>query len=170
MATLTVADGRGGVDTCDVLITVVDNVPPEVMCTTDVVALWPPKHNMKTVTLIVVATDECADPDFIFPLTVYVTSDEQDNANGVGDGNTTGDVNGQDGFSGPVDVTSMFTWNVDLTRWEGTIELRAERDGTMDGRKYTINVTALDSLGNIGDTSCCIVVPHDRRRGGGNNN
>ena len=39
-----------------------------------------------------------------------------------------------------------------------------------NGRKYTIDVVALDNQLNAAITSCCIVVPHDRRRGGGNNN
>ena len=170
MATLTVTDGRGGVDICDVMIEVQDTTPPEVLCTTSVASLWPPKHKMVEVSIIVAPTDACAEPEFIFPLFIFVSSDEPDNANGVGDGNTTGDVNGQDGFSAPVDILGQMTWDATALVYTGTILLRAERDGTQDGRKYTIDVTALDSQNNPAITSCCVVVPHDRRGGQGNNN
>ncbi len=163
MATLTVVDGRGGVGVRDVLITVEDTTPPEVMCTTSVAALWPPKHGLVPVALIVTATDECAEPGEILPITVRVSSSEPDNANGVGDGNTTGDVNGQDGYTAPVDVTSVFDYDASTDRWTGTVLLRAERDGTGTGRKYTLDVLAMDSHGNPAATSCCVVVPHDRR-------
>ncbi len=163
MATLTVADGRGGVDVCDVLITVQDTVPPEVMCSTDVAALWPPNHGMVPVTLVVTATDECSDPDDILPITVTVRSSEPDDAQGGGDGNTGGDVNGLDGYTTPVNVTSGFTYDSLNGRWTGTVLLRAERQGSGNGRKYTIDVIANDSHGNAANTSCVVVVPHDRR-------
>jgi hypothetical protein len=41
--------------------------------------------------------------------------------------------------------------------------LRAEREGNGVGRKYTIDVSALDSSGNQATTSCCVIVPHDKR-------
>jgi hypothetical protein len=165
MATLTVADGRGGVDICDVLIEVQDTQPPEVMCTTSAAALWPPRHEMIEVQVIVTATDDCEYPDFVFPLVITCRSDEPDDAGGVGDGNTTGDVDGQDGFTAPVDIFGSMEWDSVNHRYTGTISLRAERDGTGDGRKYTIDVMALDSHGNAAITSCCVVVPHDRRGG-----
>jgi len=40
----------------------------------------------------------------------------------------------------------------------------------MDGRKYTIDVVALDNAGNMTIASCCVVVPHDNQGGGGNDN
>ena len=168
MATLTVTDGRGGVSTCDVLVNVQDTTPPEVMVTTDVAALWPPKHDMRAVTCIITTSDVCENPDpTIIPLVVTVRSDEPDNATGNGDGNTTGDVNGSDGFTAPVDVTSLFSFDANLGddgAWVATIQIRAERDGTGDGRAYVIDVIAFDTIGNVVTTSCVIVVPHDRRR------
>ena len=167
MATLTVTDGRGGVAICDVLVTVEDTEPPEVMCTSDVAALWPPNHKMQEVTLIVTATDACAAPGSVLPITVYVRSNEPDDAPGLGDGSTTGDVNGSDGYSvspGGIDVTPFMVYDSANQQWMGTLQLRAERDGTGKGRKYTIDVQALDPSGNSNDTSCCIVVPHDRRK------
>lgn len=163
MATLTVADGRGGIDACDVLITVQDTTAPEVMVTTDKALLWPPKHAMVPVEIVIVATDACADPDEILPITVTVRSDERDDAPGGGDGNTHGDVNGQDGYVAPVDVTGEFHYDEGTGLWTGTVRLRAERAGSGHGRKYTIDVQAMDSNGNASTTSCCVVVPHDRR-------
>ncbi len=169
MATLTVTDGRGGVAVDDVTIIVQDETPPEVLVTTDFGALWPPKHVMRTVRIYIVATDACADPEYIFPLSVTVRSDEEDDAAGGGDGSTTGDVNGEDGFTAVVDllVDSYSWWDPVEEHYAGTIELRAERAGDGDGRCYTIDIGALDSNGNWAYTSCCIVVPHDRRGGGG---
>lgn len=163
MATLTVADGRGGIGVCDVLITVQDTLPPELMCTTDRAMLWPPKHAMIPVTILITATDECADPGDILPITVRVSSDEPDDAPGGGDGHTYGDVDGHDGYTAPVDVTAKFAYDPLTGRWTGTVRLRAERAGSGDGRKYTIDVEAFDSHGNAAVTSCCVVVPHDRR-------
>ena len=163
MATLTVTDGRGGVCVDDVVITIQDTTPPEVMVTTDCAALWPPKHDMREVTIIIFATDTCEDPENVIPLIVTVSSNEPDNANGNGDGNTIGDVGGQDGHAGYVDVTSSFAYDVDLGAWIGTIQLRAERDGDGNGRAYTIDVSAWDTYNNIATTSCVVVVPHDKR-------
>ncbi|MCI0587692.1 MAG: hypothetical protein L0323_12695, partial [Planctomycetes bacterium] len=44
-----------------------------------------------------------------------------------------------------------------------TIELRAERANSGDGRQYTIDVAAFDSADNVATASCVVVVPHDRR-------
>jgi hypothetical protein len=138
-------------------------MPPEVMCTTNLSALWPPNHGMVPVSLIVKATDSCSDPEAILPIAVCVSSSEPDDAQGGGDGNTSGDVNGSDGFTAPVSVTSGFTYDAVNDRWTGTVLLRAERQGSGNGRKYTIVVTATDSQGNAATTSCCVVVPHDQR-------
>jgi len=163
MATLTVADGRGGVDVHDVLITVQDAEPPEVQCTTDIAMLWPPRHTMMPVTLVVLATDACAEPGDILPITVRVSSNEPDDADGNGDGAALGDVGGFDGYGAAVDVTSSFVHDPVTGLWTGTVFLRAERAGDGSGRKYTIDVQAMDSSGNTAATSCCVVVPHDRR-------
>jgi hypothetical protein len=163
MATLTVTDGRGGLCICDVIITVVDSIPPEVECTSDLAMMWPPNHKMWTVELVVLATDACSDPSLIDPLTVTVRSSEPDDASGAGDGQTTGDVNGSDGFTAPVDITPLMIFDNATQTYTTTLQLRAERDGTGSGRKYTIDVAARDSHGNVGKASCCIVVPHDKR-------
>jgi hypothetical protein len=163
MATLTVTDGRGGVCTSDVIVVVQDTTPPEVMVTTDVASLLPANHGMRTVTLLVTATDACLEPGEVIPITVTVRSDEPDNASGGGDGNTTGDVNGSDGFTSPVEVSALLLPGLLPGTFVATIQLRAERANSGDGRQYTIDVAAFDSADNVAIASCVVVVPHDRR-------
>lgn len=163
IATLTVTDGKGGVDVDEVVITVVDTTPPEVFCTTDRAALWPPNHEMVPVQVIVQATDACAAPEDLILLSVTITSDEPDDAEGLDDGETSGDTNGSDGFASPVDVTGALTFNPLTGAFEGTVQLRAERDGNGDGRTYTILAQVVDTQGNLATASCVVVVPHDRR-------
>lgn len=94
-------------------------------------------------------------PDF----TVWASSDEPDN--GVGDGNTTGDVNGAEGFSSPVDVTGAFVGAGKL--FDGVISLRSERAGPGDGREYTVT-GVLDGSEDFGprELDCSVEVPHDQ--------
>ena len=135
-ATLTVTDGQGGVDVDDVVITVVDASPPEVACTTNVAALWPPNHQMVEVDVFIDATDACTAPEDLILLTVEISSNEPDD--GLGDGDTLGDVNGEDAFAELLDVASDFTFNPITASFEGTVFLRAERGGIGDGRAYSI--------------------------------
>jgi hypothetical protein len=94
-------------------------------------------------------------------LQVTAASDELDN--GPADGNTTGDVDGQDGHTGPVDVSANFTFDPTVNAWVGTVNLRAERAGTGDGRTYTLDASLVDAAGNVvAQDSCTVDVPHDR--------
>jgi len=163
MATLTVTDGNGGVSTCDTVVTVIDTTPPTVMCSSNLATLWPPNHKMRSVSLLVEVTDLASMGPV--PIVAVLRSDEPDDAPGNGDGNTTGDVNGFDGYSAPVDVTSHFVFNPLLGphgSWIAVVQLRAERQGAGDGRCYTLDVVATDSFGNESYMSCCIVVPHNQ--------
>ena len=76
------------------------------------------------------ASDNCPNPS----LSVAVYSDEDDEAP-TGDGNHS------------PDAKNIAT---------GTLRLRAERDGNLDGRVYLIIVTATDSSGNM--SKCCQTV------------
>jgi hypothetical protein len=60
-----------------------------------------------------------------------ITSDEPDNAQGAGDGNTVNVIQG-----------------ADLGTPDAHFSLRAERAGTGDGRTYTVMYTAMDNCGN----------------------
>ena len=135
---------------------------PEVACTTDLAALWPPNHKMREVRVVIDATDLCTDAAELVLLEVIVTSDEPDNAPGDDDGNTTGDTDGEDGFTAPVDVTEFFAFNPETGRFEGSVFLRAERAEGGSGRNYTIQATIANGFGNATTSSCIVVVPVDQ--------
>lgn len=116
-------------------------------------------HNMVEVQIFIDAIDLCTLPTDLLLLEVIVTSDEPDNAPGDGDGNTTGDTDGQDGFTAPVDVTPFFTFNPATAGFEGSIFLRAERADGGGGRTYTIEATVVNDFNNWGTSSCVVVVP-----------
>ena len=138
--TLTVSDGiEEDSDTVD--ITVVDTTPPDITVELNRDVLWPPNHKLVDICATVEVTDIC-DDDPTFELT-SITSDEPDN--GKGDGNTTGDIQGAE-FGTP-DVK---------------FQLRSERIGNGDGRKYTIVYTAMDDSGNEATATVCVTVPHDQ--------
>lgn len=165
--TLTVTDSNGVSSTDDVIISVVDETPPEVACTTDLVTLSPAKSQMVPVNVSIVATDLCVAPDDLVLVGVSASSDEADDLDGRSDGTTTGDTHGADGFSSPVDVTNEFTWNSVTESFEGSILLRAERDKNGDGRAYTISATVIDSSGNLTESSCVVLVPTSKGGGSG---
>jgi len=97
---------------------------------------------MVDITATVTCRDIC-DVDLTVVLT-SITSNEPDNAIGIGDGNTIDDIQGA--------VTGTEDYE---------FKLRAERAGTGDGRVYTITYTVTDASGNSADESATVVVPHD---------
>ncbi|MDA1014630.1 MAG: hypothetical protein O3A00_09285 [Planctomycetota bacterium] len=150
--------------TDDVVITVTDTTAPEVVCTTDLASLTPANSEMTLVEIYVEATDLCARPEDLELLIVQIESSEPDDASGKSDGTTTGDTNGQDGHSAPVDVTGNFAFNELTASFEGSVLLRAERDKKGSGRTYSITAWVRDTQGNPAQTSCVVVVP---KSGGG---
>jgi len=159
LVTLTVTDGKGGVDADDVLIVVEDSTPPVLICTTDRIALWPPRHQMVEVEISVIVSDACSTPA---AMTVSCTVESSEPDDAKGDGAFTGDVDGKDGHTDPVPVTLAY----DSTKgaFVGTVALRAERDGSGEGRVYSIVCDVEDASGNSGSASCVVVVPHDKRK------
>jgi hypothetical protein len=94
------------------------------------IQLWPPNHEYHTVTIVQMVesvSDNCSSLGLGDVVIEKVTSDEPDN--GLDDGNTTNDI-----VIGP-DCRS--------------VELRAERAETSDGRVYTITLRLSDSRGNV---------------------
>jgi hypothetical protein len=100
--------------------------------------LWPPNHSLVPVTVSVAAID---DYGISSEKIVAVTTDEAQN--GQGDGNTTPD------------------W---VITGDLTLELRAERAGTGNGRTYTITVEVADTCGNKTQKSTTVVVPKSKGR------
>ena len=125
-ATLTVTDEDGGVSVDTVRITVIDTTPPVVACTTDRAALWPPNHQFVDVSVSIEISDLCANPEDLILLDVIVSSDETDDSVGDNDGMTTGDTDGADGFTMPVEITDAFAFSPATASFEGVIRLRAE--------------------------------------------
>jgi len=122
--------------------TVVDTTPPSISVTVDPSELWPPNHRLVGVDATVAVVDECGPATFVLE---SITSDEPDDAPGVGDGNTTNDI--QNAEFGTADVA---------------FDLRAERQASGDGRTYTVTYTATDGSGNQAGAMAAVNVPHDR--------
>lgn len=136
--TLTVTDELGASASDTVVISVVDTTPPTIeSASADPAVLWPPNHKMMPVNVAVTATDVCS-PTVSCAIS-EVTSNES--VDGGGDGNTSPD------------------WTIigDLT-----VDLRAERSGSGDGRVYTITVRCTDDSGNAATAPVEVHVPHHR--------
>lgn len=122
-------------DVCSADVTVVDSTPPVVSCAATTAMLWPPNHDLVAVGLASSAVDVCSGTQ---PVTINVFGDEDDEE-GSGDGNHSPDA-----------------------RQDPALRLRAERQGSNDGRVYLILTTATDAAGNVGHGCCTVVVPHSR--------
>jgi hypothetical protein len=120
-----------------------DQEPPEIDCSITETSLWPPNHQLVNVGLTATVSDDCDDDVEIGGGPgvngVAVYSDEQDLD--VGSGNHSPDAK-----------------NVGL----GTLRLRSERAGPINGRVYLIVVQATDEAGNTGFCTQTVTVPHDQ--------
>jgi hypothetical protein len=117
-----------------------DTIPPVIAGVTPSVAvLSPPNHKLVPVTIRVAAADD-TDPTPVARI-AGVTSSEADN--GLGDGDTAGDVV----ITGPL-----------------SLQLRAERAAQGPGRTYTITVQVTDASGNSTSATTTVTVPRDQRK------
>ena len=134
---LTVNDGFGGTNTATTTITVNNiNTPPNVsQAQPSVSTLWPPNHSMVQVSILGVI-----DPDHNDTIQITsVTQDEPTNGNGDGDTDVDAVINN-----------------------DGTVLLRAERDGGGNGRVYHIHFTASDFEGSASGV-VKVSVPHNKK-------
>jgi len=133
-------DGDGLVDGEDPNCMVSSNEPPDCSAAEPSRAqLWPPNHKFRDVGI-----EGVVDPDGD-PVSIVITGISQDEElNGLGDGNTN------------VDAQGVGT---------DTARLRSERSGLGDGRVYHILFTAEDGNGGTCDGEVTVCVPHDRGRG-----
>ena len=120
---------------------VLDIVPPKLTLALSQNSLWPPNHKLVTITASITVTDDC-DPNPKVRL-VSITSNEPDN--GLGDGNTAGDVQG-----------------AAIGTDDRTFQLRAERSGRGTGRVYTVTYEASDASGNTTTQQATVSVPHSK--------
>lgn len=134
-------DSSGNTGNATQSVTIVDTTPPELSISLSRTVLWPPNHAMIPITVDVMVEDIC-DPAPTVQL-VSITSNEADN--GLGDGNTSPDIQGAE--FGTDDRSFL---------------LRAERSGLGTGRVYTITYRATDSSGNSTEQSAEVRVPHNR--------
>jgi len=131
-------DGSGNSSSCGTTVTVQDTTPPVISAiSARANVLWPPNHKMAPVTVAVTASDIC-DTAPVCKIT-SVSSNEPEN--GLGDGDTAPDW--------------QITGNL-------TLNLRAERSGTGNGRIYTIAVTCTDTSGNPSSRNVTVTVPKDQ--------
>jgi hypothetical protein len=124
-------------------------------CEIDPDELWPPNHKY-----VAVAVDLDFGSMSLTDSSVYAFASSSEPDNGTGDGNTTGDVNGHDGHTSPVDISET-CGDEDGGHAVCTIELRSERAGPGDGRVYTVGIRVMTDAGSR-DTECYVVVPHDQ--------
>ncbi len=115
-----------------------DFKPPTLEVTISPDTLWPPNHKYVTVVPTFDVSDNL-DPNPTVTL-ISVVSNEPDE--GLGDGDMPDDI---------------------VINPDGTIDLRAERSGTGDGRIYTITYVATDACGNSTEAVATVVVPFDQR-------
>lgn len=126
-------------DTVDVILS--DTTPPTLTLVPSPANLWPPNHKLRPVNVVVIATDAC-DPE---PAVVLSSISSSEPDNGLGDGDSSGDIQG-----------------ADLETDDRSFQLRAERSGTGTGRTYSAIYTVMDASGNSTDGLATVVVPHDQ--------
>ena len=124
----------------DGLVLFIDATPPQISVS-DPASLWPPDHKYQSFSVSGFVSS-VSDNGALLPVeSVYitkVTSDEEEDAVGGGDGSTTDDI-----------VIENYN----------TVKIRAEREGSGNGRVYSIYVAAQDQSGNIGTAVFRIGVP-----------
>lgn len=142
---LTVTDTNNNTATNTAIVTVLDNIPPVLTVISDPIVLWSPDHKYQKIDvseLVLSVTDNCtiltSDDVYI----TNVTSDEAEDSNGSGDGNTLNDI--------AINSTCH------------SLELRKERNGNGNGRVYTIHLKVDDGNGNSDTASCKVFVPHNK--------
>jgi uncharacterized repeat protein (TIGR03803 family) len=130
-------DGTNGVGTVFSL-SLPDTTPPTVGLSANPNSLWPPNGKM---------------------VSVVLSGTIVDNGSGVNASTATfsvADEYGQVQPSGSVAVGSGGAYSF-------SISLQASRNGNdLDGRQYTVTVSAKDNAGNLGSASTMVTVPHDQ--------
>jgi hypothetical protein len=140
--TLRAVDRGGAEALATASVSIVDTQPPAATLRLTPSLLWPPNHRMAVIRAAVEATDACGGAR---ALLMSVSSDEPDDAAGLADGATVGDIQG----------ASLGTADFNL-------QLRAERSEAGDGRTYTIVYRISDASGNASLAGAAVIVPVSR--------
>jgi hypothetical protein len=140
LVTLTVSDDKGGSGTCTATVTVADQSSPTInRVSVNPSTLWPPNHQLIPVAVTTYSYDNC---DAV-PVCKITSVSSNEPENGLGDGDTAPDW--------------QITGNL-------TLNLRAERSGTGNGRIYTITITCTDASDNKSLQNVTVSVSKDQRR------
>ena len=110
---LTVTDTNGASASDNVVVTIRDTTPPNLLISLSPNSLWPPNHKMVDITANITVTDACDAQ----PTVKLVSITINETVNGTCDGNTSPDIAGA-------------TFGTD----DRTFQLRAERKGNGNGR------------------------------------
>jgi hypothetical protein len=120
-----------------------DTLAPTITLNGQTPSMWPPNHKYQTfgvTNFVTGVNDTCDGPISVGSVVITkVTSDEIENGNG--DGNTLNDI-----------VIAADCKSV---------QLRSEREGSGNGRVYTIFFSVADSHGNVGTATAKVVVQHN---------
>lgn len=138
---LTVIDNNGASASDNVVVTIRDTTPPNLLVNLSPNSLWPPNHKMVDITANITVTDACDAKPTVQLLSI--TSSEP--VNSTGDGNTSPDIAGA-------------TFGTD----DRAFQLRAERKGNGNGRVYTVTYSAQDASGNRAQQIATVTVAHDQ--------
>ena len=122
----------------------VDTTPPTLEPEANQTILWPPNHRMVDIVINANASDNSGLP---VTLTASVSSNEPEDGTGAGD-----------------KAPDMTVPIIDQETGTITLQVRAERSGTGDGREYIISITAVDSSGNSSTANLVIIVPHNKKK------
>ncbi len=129
------------ISTHDGQIIIRDTTPPMITVSANPTTLWPPNGKMVPVTVSGTMTDNEPGGTGVNASTVaYAVTDEY------------GQVQPKGGVTLKADGSYSFI-----------IQLQASRNGDdLDGRQYTITVSAQDNAGNKGSAATGVTVPHDQ--------
>lgn len=139
VVTWTYNDGNGNTASQTQTVTVDDTTAPVIQSlSASPNELWPPNHKMVPVTVNIEVSDNCGNS--VTSRITDVSGNEP--VNGLGDGDTSPD------------------WEItgDLT-----LNLRAERSGTGNGRVYLITVECSDEYGNSTTGTVTVTVPKSKK-------
>jgi hypothetical protein len=138
---LTVTDTNGASASDNVVVTIRDTTPPNLLVSLSPNSLWPPNHKMVDITANITVTDACD----AHPTVKLLSISSNEPANSTGDGNTSPDISGA-------------TFGTD----DRSFQLRAERKGNGNGRIYTVTYSAQDASGNTAQKIATVTVAHDQ--------
>ncbi|MEW6429691.1 MAG: hypothetical protein AB1568_16850 [Thermodesulfobacteriota bacterium] len=139
---LQVEDGINAPVSRTVSVQIVDTTAPELKPVANKYLLWPPNHKMVDIVIAANATDNGG-----CPLTLAATVSSNEPVSGLNSGD-----------QGPDWTVPVIDQNTGMI----SLQLRAERSGRGNGRKYILTITATDCAGNASVAKVKIRVPKDQ--------